>query len=93
MPVVMILYLTSGIPAWTKASEGIDHNNDTILSYEGVVITPMDISIMAYDAGRGGYGYRAKIQLSPIAFPDQWEDLKFKHRLKKIFHDFFMLFK
>jgi len=68
-------------------------NNDTIVSYEGVVITPMDISILAYDAGRGGYGYRARIQFSPIAFPDQWEDLKFKHRIKEFFHNFFMLFK
>jgi hypothetical protein len=68
-------------------------NHDTIVSYEGVVITPMDISILAYDAGRVGYGYRARIQFSPIAFPDQWENLNFNHTLKEFFHDFFMLFK
>jgi hypothetical protein len=69
------------------------HNHDTIVSYEGVVITPMDISILAYDDDREGYGYRARIQFCPIAFPDQWEGLNFKHKLKEFFHDFFMLFK
>jgi hypothetical protein len=68
-------------------------NHDTIVSYEGVIITPMDISILAYDTGRGGYGYTARIQFSPIAFPDQWERLEFKHKIKDFFHDFFMFFK
>ncbi len=69
------------------------HNNETIISYEGMIITPIALSISAYDGARGGYGYTARIQFAPIAFPDQWETLKMKNRIKEIFHDFLLLFK
>ncbi|MCP4722346.1 MAG: hypothetical protein GY860_23040 [Desulfobacteraceae bacterium] len=69
------------------------HNWETIISYEGIIITPVSQSILAYDDDLGGYGYTARIQFAPIAFPDQWETLKMKHRIKEIFHDFLLFFK
>lgn len=69
------------------------NNSETVISYEGIVITPVSLSILAYDDALGGYRYTARIQFAPIAFPDQWESLKLKHRIKEIFYDFFLLFK
>ncbi len=69
------------------------HNNETIISYEGMIITPIALSVFAYDDDLGGYGYSARNQFAPIAFPDRWETLKIKHRLKEAFHDFLLLFK
>ncbi len=69
------------------------HNNETIISYEGMAITPVFLSVLPYDDALGGYRYTARIQFAPLAFPDQWESLKLKHRMKAILYDFFLLFK
>ncbi len=69
------------------------HNHETIISYEGMIVTPIALSILAYDDDLGGYGYTARIQFAPIAFPDQWETLKMKYKIKEIFHDFLLFFK
>ncbi len=68
-------------------------NHETIISYEGMIITPVSLTVLPYDDAQGGYGYTARVQFAPIAFPDQWENLKMKHRIKEFFHDFFLLFK
>jgi hypothetical protein len=68
-------------------------NHETIVSYEGMIITPVSLAVSAYDDILGGYKYTARIHFAPIAFPDQWETLKIKHRIKEFFHDFFLLFK
>ncbi|MDD9304242.1 MAG: hypothetical protein HUK40_18590 [Desulfobacter sp.] len=69
------------------------HNLDTILSYEGMVCTPMNLQIGPYDKSLKGHPYTAQVQFAPIAFPDQWESLKQKLKIKKIFNDFILLFK
>ncbi len=69
------------------------HNHETIISYEGMIVTPIALSVLAYDDDLGGYGYTARIQFAPIAFPDQWETLKMKYKIKALFHDFLLLFK
>ncbi|MCP3876312.1 MAG: hypothetical protein GY699_24625 [Desulfobacteraceae bacterium] len=66
---------------------------DTVVSYEGVIVTPIDIIKNNYQEERNGYFYTAQIEFSPIAFPDKWEPLNTKSKIKKMFHNFFQLFK
>lgn len=66
---------------------------DTIISYEGVVITPLNISKNTYNEEQSTYLYEAQVKFSPIAFPDEWGTLDVKHKIKNIFHEFFQLFK
>jgi len=65
---------------------------DTIISYEGVIITPLNILKKTYNQEQKNYFYEAQVKFSPIAFPDQWNKLNMKYKVKKIFHDFFQLF-
>ena len=66
---------------------------DTVVSYEGVIITPLNIIKNTYKEMQDSYYYEVRVKFSPIAFPDKWEKLNIKHKIKKIFHDFFQLFK
>ncbi|MCD4718333.1 MAG: hypothetical protein K8S13_00530 [Desulfobacula sp.] len=66
---------------------------DTVISYEGVIITPLNILKNTYNEEKSIFLYEVQIEFSPIAFPDKWETLNIKHRVKAIFHDFFQLFK
>lgn len=68
-------------------------NQETTLSYEGMVCTPVNMAIGPYDAALGGYPYTAYIQFAPLIFPDQWEALGQKYKIKKILNDFILLFK
>ena len=65
---------------------------DTVISYEGVIITPLNILKNTYNKDQDNYHYEVQVEFSPIAFPDKWEMLNKKHRIKKIFYDFFQLF-
>ena len=66
---------------------------DTVISYEGVIITPLNILKNTYNEDQNNYSYEVQVEFSPIAFPDKWETLNIKHRIKEIFYDFFQLFK
>ena len=66
-------------------------NYDTIVSYEGVVMVPIQLEMM--NVGKQEIHFRAGIQFSPLAFPDRWETLQSKHRMKQAIQDFFLLFK
>ena len=66
---------------------------DTVISYEGVIITPLNILKNTYNEDQNNYFYEVQVEFSPIAFPDKWETLDIKHRIKEIFYDFFQLFK
>lgn len=68
-------------------------NQDTIISYEGLVHTPISLRITPYDHTRGGYPYMAEVYFAPLSFPDQWESLKDGFRVKEILNDFILLFK
>lgn len=68
-------------------------NQDTIVSYEGMIISPADIAISVYDPKKGGYLYTAGVEFSPLAFPDQWTSLQRRYHTKQILNDFFLLFK
>ncbi len=82
---------------WVLEKKGLKSvkafNQDTIVSYEGMIITPVSIESLTYDPDLGGYSYTARIQFAPIAFPDQWETLQFQYRIREIFHDFIYWFK
>lgn len=67
-------------------------NQDTLIRYEGVVHTPVDLKIGPYGPGIGGYPYTAHIHFAPLAFPDQWESLGQEFRIKEILDEFILLF-
>jgi len=66
---------------------------DTVISYEGVIITPLNILKNNYNEEQNNYIYEVQVEFTPIAFPDQWETLNMKHKIKEIFYNFFQLFK
>lgn len=68
-------------------------DQDTVVSYEGIIITPVNIIEQNYNKEQNNYIYKVQIEFSPIAFPDRWETLHIKYKFKRIFSDFFDLFK
>ncbi len=74
-----------------KSTESLNH--ETILSYEGMIQTPISLRIGPYDNALGAFPYMAEIQFAPLAFPDQWKSLKDQFKIKEIFNDFILLFK
>lgn len=65
---------------------------DTVISYEGVIITPLNILKNTYNEKQDRYVYEVQVEFSPIAFPDQWRTLNYKYKIKKLFHNFLQLF-
>ncbi len=65
----------------------------TTISYEGVIISPADITISTYAPTQGGYPFTAGVKFSALAFPDRWETLKLEYNIRQILNDFFLLFK
>jgi hypothetical protein len=64
----------------------------TIISYEGVIISPIDIiGMQGNDPAQ--FAYTAQFGFSPLAFPDQWQNLKFTTTIKEKLNDFFSFFK
>ncbi|MFH2058467.1 MAG: hypothetical protein ABIJ59_06175 [Pseudomonadota bacterium] len=66
---------------------------DTIISYEGAIITPINIIKRTYSQEENTYAYTVQVEFSPIAFPNEWETLGMKYKIKAIVYDFFQLFK
>ncbi|WP_246294022.1 hypothetical protein [Desulfobacter latus] len=67
-------------------------NYDTIISYEGCVRMPVALFISPYDDKNKGFPYTARILFSPLSFPDQWESLRRRFKIKKLFGNFFLFF-
>ncbi|MCP4672295.1 MAG: hypothetical protein GY857_13430 [Desulfobacula sp.] len=65
---------------------------DTVISYEGVIITPVNILKNIYNKDGDNYSYEVRLEFSPIAFPDKWETLDMKHKIKETIYEFFDLF-
>ena len=68
-------------------------DNDTVLSCEGAVITPLTIIKKVYNEHNQTYTYRVRIEFAPIAFPDRWNRLGIKYKIKKLMRDFIQFFK
>ena len=66
---------------------------DTVVSHEGVIITPLTIIKNIYAEDQNGYMYEVGVEFSPIAFPDRWEALDLKYKIKELLNDFFQFFK
>lgn len=64
---------------------------ETIISYEGVIITPVKIISKVYNKERNNYSYKVQLEFSPIAFPERWDELNMKYKIKKILYNFFEL--
>lgn len=68
-------------------------DNDTVISYEGVIMASLTLQKKTYLEEQNEYVYEVRVDFCPIAFPDRWEKLKMKHRIKEMVNDFFQLFK
>ena len=67
-------------------------NYDTIVSYEGCVQLPITLLISPYDDKNKGFPYTARILFSPLSFPDQWESLRRRFKIKKLLDNFILFF-
>ena len=67
-------------------------NNDTIISYEGCVQMPVSLFISSYDDKNKGFPYSARVLFSPLSFPDQWESLSRRFKIKELLNNFFLFF-
>jgi hypothetical protein len=67
-------------------------NYDTIVSYEGCVQEPVTLFISPYDDKNKGFPYSARILFSPLSFPDQWESLRRRFKIKELLDNFFLFF-
>lgn len=67
-------------------------NHDTIVSYEGCVQLPIALYISPYDHENKGFSYSGRILFSPLSFPDQWESLHRRFKIKKLLDNFFLFF-
>lgn len=68
-------------------------NLETVISYEGAIITPIHLAVNRVDNETKDYTYTATITFSSLSFPDKWESLKLKNKIKNILSNFFDLFK
>ncbi len=68
-------------------------DNDTVISYEGIINTPLHIIQKTYNEAQNNFSYKVNVEFSPLAFPDRWETLHLKYKFKKMFSNFFELFK
>jgi hypothetical protein len=74
-----------------KSVKTKDH--DTVVSYEGVIMAPLTLQKKTYLEEQKEYVYEVRVDFCPIAFPDRWETLSMKHKIKTMVYDFFQLFK
>ncbi len=65
---------------------------DTVISYEGMIMTPVKIIKNNYSEKLDNYSYEAGVEFAPIAFPDRWETLHMKYRFKRAVNNFLELF-
>lgn len=67
-------------------------NYDTIISYEGCVRMPVALFISPYDDKNKGFPYSGRVLFSPLSFPDQWESMRRRFKVKKLLDNFFLFF-
>ncbi|MCK5541062.1 MAG: hypothetical protein KAI40_00095 [Desulfobacterales bacterium] len=66
---------------------------ETVVSYEGAIRTPVIILEKGMGLKNNSYFVKIQANFSPVAFPDKWETLKTKNRIKEFFSNFISLFK
>ncbi|MCP4116853.1 MAG: hypothetical protein GY737_15845 [Desulfobacteraceae bacterium] len=65
---------------------------DTVVSYEGAVIPPMETLSTAYDPRTQCFSAVFNARFTPLAFPDRWKLLHFKTKIKQALQGFISLF-
>lgn len=65
---------------------------DTVLSYEGAVIPPMETLSSNYDPQTQCFSAVFKARFTPLAFPDRWKRLLIKTKIKQALQGFISLF-
>ncbi len=64
-------------------------DQDTVVSYEGAVITPIKVIETVCDPKQNTCRVSVSVMFSPLSFPDQWEKQKLAYKIKQFFNDFF----
>ncbi len=65
---------------------------DTVLSYEGAVMPPMETLSSSYDPQTQCFTAVFKARFTPLAFPDRWKLLQIKTKIKQALQGFISLF-
>ncbi|MDY0221451.1 MAG: hypothetical protein RBR67_09970 [Desulfobacterium sp.] len=60
---------------------------DTVISYEGAFISPIEVVEQGYDFQTQSFTAVFLVRFSPVSFPDRWKWLRFKTRMKSFFQD------
>ncbi|MBF0303176.1 MAG: hypothetical protein HQK73_09055 [Desulfamplus sp.] len=63
-------------------------NDQTVVSFEGAVKLPYKILSSSFNKEIGIYSVTIQLEFAPLAFPDKWEDMRFKHKIKMLLNDF-----
>jgi hypothetical protein len=53
---------------------------------------PVALFISLYDDKNKGFPYTARVLFSPLSFPDQWESLRHRFKIKKLLDNFLLFF-
>ncbi|OQY01067.1 MAG: hypothetical protein B6I26_05545 [Desulfobacteraceae bacterium 4572_130] len=65
---------------------------DTVVSYEGAIKTPIKIINYKYDKNKECFFLTMEVQFAATAFPDKWNTLELKNKIKQYFYDFLSFF-
>ncbi len=63
-------------------------NDQTVVSFEGVVKLPYKILSNSFNKEIGIYSVTIQLEFAPLAFPDKWTDMRFKHKVKMLLNNF-----
>ncbi len=63
-------------------------NDQTVVSFEGAVKLPYKILSSSFNKEIGIYSVTMQLEFAPLAFPDRWKDMRFKHKIKMLLNDF-----
>ncbi|WP_139786732.1 hypothetical protein [Desulfamplus magnetovallimortis] len=66
---------------------GLAHS-ETVVSFEGAVKLPYKRTKSYFDKEKRVNTVTIEILFAPLVFPDKWEDMKVRHRIKTIFKNF-----
>lgn len=75
------------VKSQSTSVNGLAHDQ-TVVSFEGAVRLPYKIVKSTFNEKTAIYSVAIELRFAPLAFPDQWEKMLFKHKIKKLFNDF-----
>ncbi|MBF0205237.1 MAG: hypothetical protein HQK67_13280, partial [Desulfamplus sp.] len=63
-------------------------NDQTVVSFEGAVKLPYRMVKSSFDKEIGVYSVTIEIAFAPLAFPDKWEEMLLKYKMRSFFEEF-----